>query len=75
MQQAERVMEVQVEETVGDCAYGGGPMRKAFADEGRLLTAKVPASHNADCFPKTAFAIDLDRDGSPLPGGADHHGL
>ena len=30
--QAERVMEVQVDETVGDCAYGGGPTRKAFAD-------------------------------------------
>src|SRR5438046_2640680 len=37
--QAERVMEAQVEETVGDCAYGGGPTRKAFADEQRLLTA------------------------------------
>jgi hypothetical protein len=59
--QAERVMEAQVEETVGDCAYGGGPTRKAFAEEGRLLTAKVPASHNGDCFPKTAFVIDLDR--------------
>src|SRR2546425_2655166 len=33
--QAERVMEAQVEETVGDCAYGGGPTRKAFADEQR----------------------------------------
>src|SRR5205823_13020489 len=53
--QAERVMEAKVEETVGDCAYGGGPTRKAFAEEGRLLTAKVPASHNGDCFPKTAF--------------------
>src|SRR5437870_5653469 len=61
--QAERVMEAQVEETVGDCAYGGGPTRKAFADEQRLLTAKVPASHNGECFPKTAFAIDLDRMG------------
>jgi hypothetical protein len=59
--QAERVMEAQVEETVGDCAYGSGPTRKAFADEQRLLGAKVPTSHNGDCFPKSAFAIDLDR--------------
>ena len=59
--QAERAMEAQVEETVGDCAYGGGPRRKAFADEQRLLTAKVPTSHNGECFPKSAFAIDLDR--------------
>src|SRR6266566_3876885 len=67
--QAERVMEAQVEETVGDCAYGGGPTRKAFADEQRLLTAKVPTSHNGDCFPKTAFAIDLDRMEVRCPAG------
>src|SRR5688572_13293379 len=67
--QAERVMEAQVEETVGDCAYGGGPTRQAFADEQRLLTAKVPASHNGDCFPKTAFAIDLDRMEVRCPAG------
>jgi Transposase DDE domain/Transposase domain (DUF772) len=58
--QAERVMAAKVEETVGDCAYGGGPTRKAFAQEGRLLTAKVPSAHNGDCFPKTAFVIDLE---------------
>jgi hypothetical protein len=31
--QSERVMEVEGEETVGDCAYGGGPTRRAFAEE------------------------------------------
>lgn len=66
---AERVMEAKVEETVGDCAYGGGPTRKAFAEEGRLLTAKVPASHNGECFPKTAFVIDLDRMEVRCPAG------
>src|SRR5213594_290033 len=67
--QAERVMEAQVEETVGDCAYGGGPTRKAFDDEQRLLTAKVPTSHNGECFPKSAFAIDLDRMEVRCPAG------
>ena len=67
--QAERVTEAQVEETVGDCAYGGGPTRKAFADEDRLLTAKVPTSHNGECFPKSAFAIDLDRMEVRCPAG------
>jgi len=67
--QAERVTEAQVEETVGDCAYGGGPTRKAFAAEQRLLTAKVPTSHNGDCFPKSAFAIDLDRMEVRCPAG------
>jgi Transposase DDE domain/Transposase domain (DUF772) len=67
--QAERVTEAEVEETVGDCAYGGSPTRKAFADEQRLLTAKVPTSHNGECFPKTAFAIDLDRMEVRCPAG------
>jgi hypothetical protein len=30
--QSERVMEAEVVETVGDCAYGGGPTRRAFAE-------------------------------------------
>ena len=67
--QAERVMDAHVEETVGDCAYGGGPTRKAFAEEQRLLTAKHPISHNGDCFPKSAFAIDLDRMEVRCPAG------
>src|SRR5947209_4614420 len=67
--QAERVMEAQVEETVGDCAYGGGPKRKAFADEQRMLTAKVPTIQNGECFPKSAFAIDLDRMEVRCPAG------
>lgn len=67
--QAERVMEAPVEETVGDCAYGGGPTREAFAQEQRQLTAKVPASHNGDCFPKSEFAIDLDRMEVRCPAG------
>ena len=67
--QAERVMDAAVEETVGDCAYGGGATRKAFADEQRLLTAKVPASHNGACFPKRAFAIDVDRMEVRCPAG------
>jgi len=67
--QAERVMDAHVEETVGDCAYGGGPTRKAFAQEQRQLTAKVPSSHNGECFPKSAFAIDVDRMDVRCPAG------
>lgn len=67
--QVERVTDAKVEETVGDCAYGGGPTRKAFAEEQRQLTAKVPASHNGDCFPKTAFVIDLDHMEVRCPAG------
>ncbi len=60
VQQSERVLEAKVEETVGDCAYGGGPTRRVFAEEERILTAKVPASHNRNCFSKSEFEIDLD---------------
>jgi hypothetical protein len=67
--QTERVMEAEVEETVGDCAYGGGPTRRAFAEKERVLTAKVPASSNGDCFPKSEFAIDLEKREVRCPAG------
>jgi Transposase DDE domain/Transposase domain (DUF772) len=67
--QSERVMEAEVVETVGDCAYGGGPTRRAFAEEERVLTAKVPASTNGDCFPKREFVIDLEKKEVRCPAG------
>jgi hypothetical protein len=67
--QSERVMEAEVVETVGDCAYGGGPTRRAFAEEERKLTAKVPVSTNGDCFPKREFAIDLEKMEVRCPAG------
>jgi hypothetical protein len=67
--QSERVMEAEVEETVGDCAYGGGPTRRACAEEERVLTAKVPASSNGACFPKREFAIDLEKQEVRCPAG------
>src|ERR1039458_3825037 len=59
----------EVVETVGDCAYGGGPTRRAFADEERKLTAKVPVSTNGDCFSKREFAIDLEKKAVRCPAG------
>jgi hypothetical protein len=69
VQQSERVMDATVEETVGDCAYGGGPTRRAFAEQERPLTAKVPATSNGACFPKTEFAIDLEKREVLCPAG------
>jgi hypothetical protein len=69
VQQTERVMEAEVEETVGDCAYGGGPTRRAFADQERVLTAKVPGTSNGDRFPKREFAIDLAKQEVRCPAG------
>jgi transposase len=67
--QSERVLEAEVVETVGDCAYGGGPTRRAFAEEERVLTAKVPACSNGDCFPKSEFAIDVEKREVRCPAG------
>jgi hypothetical protein len=69
VRQSERVMEAAVEETVGDCAYGGGPTRRALADEERVLTAKVPTSTNGPCFPKSEFVIDLEKQEVRCPAG------
>lgn len=69
VEQSERVLGAKVEETVGDCAYGGGPTRRAFAAEQRMLTAKVPAFHNRDCFSKSEFGIDLEQMEVRCPAG------
>ncbi|HLV78704.1 MAG TPA: IS1182 family transposase [Chthonomonadaceae bacterium] len=56
--------------TQGDCAYGGGETRQAFADAGRELVAKVPQeSENGGLFPKRAFVIDLEQNTVTCPGG------
>lgn len=72
VEQTEAAAGCAVEETYGDCAYGGGETRQAFADAGRVLHAKVPVLPNHGGFPKTAFRIDLDAAAGPTctcPGG------
>jgi hypothetical protein len=59
-----------VAQSLGDCAYGSGETRQAFADAGRELVAKVPqASENQGRFPKRAFVMDLEQDTVTCPGG------
>jgi DDE family transposase len=59
-----------VEKSLGDCTYGGGETRQAFAEAGRELVAKVPqASENGGLFPKHAFVIDLEAQTVTCPGG------
>ena len=67
--QSERVREAEGVETVGDGAYGGGPTRRALADEARGLTAKVPASSKGGCFPKRELVIDLEKKAVRCPAG------
>jgi transposase len=69
VEQSERDTGCAVAETAGDCAYGDGPTRQAFADAGRTLHAKVPVITNGGRFPKTAFTIDPAAGTCACPGG------
>lgn len=73
LEQVERVEEntgEKVAETTGDCAYGGGETRQAFADAGRDLAAKVPQeAPNKGRYTKSQFSIDLSRNCVGCPGG------
>jgi transposase len=69
VEQTEANTEAVVGETMGDCAYGDGATREAFAESGRKLVAKVPTSQNQGRFPKTAFTVDLAQDQCTCPAG------
>ncbi len=60
---------MEVEETVGDGAYGDGATRQAFADADRTLIARVPARPNKAHFPKEDFHIDLEAGACTCPAG------
>jgi hypothetical protein len=57
----------EVEETMGDTAYGDGATRQQFADSGRKLVAKVAPVTNQGRFPKTEFQIDLEAKSCTCP--------
>lgn len=50
---------LEVEETVGDCAFGDGNTRQEFADAERKLVAKVADHGRKDQIHKSEFRIDL----------------
>jgi hypothetical protein len=69
VEQTEAATGCAVEESIGDCAYGGGETRQAFAEAGRTLVAKAPSVSNQGYFPKTAFAINVAAGSCSCPGG------
>ena len=69
VEQAEANSELPVEETLGDCAYGGAPTREAFDGAGRTLHAKVGQEAQRDMFPKSAFVLDLQNHTVTCPEG------
>jgi DDE family transposase/transposase-like protein DUF772 len=69
VEQAERNADVEIDETIGDCAFGDGQTRQEFADAGRPLVAKVPQRRNQGFFPKDDFRIDLGAMTCTCPAG------
>ena len=65
VKESEANARVEVEEAIGDCAYGDGLTRQAFQDAGRSLVARVPDRKETAYFAKEAFEIDLSDPGSP----------
>jgi hypothetical protein len=60
----------EIAEALGDCAYGGGETRQAFADEGRMLTARVPQEgSNRGLYPKSRFVLDVVNGTVTCPAG------
>jgi len=69
VEQTEENAGVEVEETIGDCAYGDGATRRAFAEAGRKLIARVPSWPNGEYFAKQDFSIDLQAKTCRCPAG------
>lgn len=75
VEQTEAATATVVEETLGDCAYGNGATRQAFAAAGRQLVAKVATVTNQGRFPKPAFTLDLVAQTCRCPAGQVSHAL
>ena len=69
VEQSEENTGVEVEETIGDCAYGDGATRQAFTEAERTLIAKVPGRPNKSHFPKEDFKIDIEAGTCTCPAG------
>lgn len=71
VKQTEENAEVEVEETIGDCAFGDGKTRQEFAEAGRKLVAKVQGRPNRSHYPKEDFRIDLETKTCRCPAGQE----
>ena len=68
-QASEKNTGLDVEETIGDCAYGDGKTRQEYADAGRKLVAKIPSRGSRDQISKDKFKIDLEQMTCTCPAG------
>lgn len=60
---------VEVNELVGDMAYGDGETRESVGKAGAKMVAKVPPVVNSGYFPKTDFVIDPEVPSATCPAG------
>src|SRR5579883_3289103 len=60
---------MEVEKTIGDCAYGSGETRQQFAEAGRELVAKVPSPPKDEPCHKWHFNIDVQNNRITCPAG------
>jgi transposase len=59
----------EVEETIGDCAFGNGGTRQKYSDANRKLIAKVARHGRRDQINKEEFVIDLKTMTCTCPNG------
>ena len=73
VEESEQNTGLEVADTTGDCAYGGGETRREFAEAERELIAPVPSPPKTGKFPKTQFRIARKLDRVRCPCGCTTH--
>jgi len=68
-QKSESNTGLDVEETIGDCAYGDGNTRQTFVDANRKLVAKMAQHGRHNQLNKEQFQIDLEKMSCTCPAG------
>lgn len=68
-ERSEQNTDLEVAETVGDCAYGDGETRRQFREAGRRLEAPVPRPPRTGKIPKSEFRIGRKLDRVTCPAG------
>ncbi|MGB2959270.1 MAG: IS1182 family transposase [Bacteroidota bacterium] len=69
IEDSEKNTGMEASEAIGDCAYGDGKTRQAFADANRKLVAKVASRGRRDQIGKDTFRLDLDEMSCTCPEG------
>ena len=70
VEQSEANVAMEAAETIGDCAYGTGEVRRQYDETGRKLEAPVPAEPENGKLSKSEFTISRDESRVTCPGGS-----